>query len=90
LSGDEFLIVLKDASERKAVKVANRIRQIVEEKTKDWIYPVTISIGIATYPKDGSNITELVDKAEKANGIAKDMGKNMVLKWDNSKHGLYN
>lgn len=90
LSGDEFLIVLKDASECKAVKVANRIRQIVEEKTKDWIYPVTISIGIATYPKDGSNITELVDKAEKANGIAKDMGKNTVLKWDNSKHGLYN
>ncbi len=37
---------------------------------------------ISCYPKDGSCITELIDKAEKANGLAKDAGKNRVLMWD--------
>jgi diguanylate cyclase (GGDEF)-like protein len=83
LSGDEFLIVLKETNEVKAIRIAERIRQAVEEQTKTWIYPVTISIGISSYPKDGCCITELIDKAEKANGFAKDAGKNRVFTWDN-------
>lgn len=82
LSGDEFLIVLKETNEVKAVKIAERIRQAVEEQTKSWIYPVTISIGVSSYPKDGNCITELIDKAEKANGLAKEAGKNKVYMWD--------
>jgi diguanylate cyclase (GGDEF)-like protein len=85
LSGDEFLIVLNETNDVKAIKIAERIRQAVEEQTRSWIYPVTISIGIACYPKDGCCITELIDKAEKANGLAKDAGKNRVVMWNTTK-----
>lgn len=84
LSGDEFLIVLKETNEVKALKIAERIRQVVEEKTKDWIYPITISIGVSSYPKDGDCMAALIDKAEKANGLAKEAGKNRVLIWSAS------
>lgn len=82
LSGDEFLIILKETNEIKAAKIAERIRKAVEEQTLGWIYPITISIGISSYPKDGACITELIDKAEKANGLAKEAGKNRVFMWD--------
>jgi diguanylate cyclase (GGDEF)-like protein len=84
LSGDEFLIILKETNDAKAMRISERIRQAVQEQTKDWIYPVTISIGISSYPKDGGCITELIDKAEKANGFAKDAGKNKVFMWDSN------
>lgn len=84
LSGDEFLIVLKETNEAKAVKVAERIRKTVEESTVNWIYPVTISIGISSYPRDGQCMTDLINKAEMANGMAKEAGKNRVFTWNAS------
>lgn len=81
LSGDEFLVVLKGATDKNAFKLANRIREDVEEQTKDLVYPTTISIGLASYPKDGLGIEEIINKAEKANALAKGSGKNKVVKW---------
>lgn len=81
LSGDEFLVVLKGANEINAFKLANRIRVDVEEQTKDLVYPTTISIGLACYPNDGLGIEEIINKAEKANALAKSSGKNVVVKW---------
>lgn len=81
LSGDEFLIVLKEADEIKVLKIAERIRQTVQEKTRNWMHPITISIGVSSYPKDGECMTELIEKAEKANVHAKEAGKNKVFVW---------
>ena len=81
LSGDEFLVVLKGTNEINAFKLANRIREDVEEQTKDFVYPTTISIGLACYPNDGLGIEEIINKAEKANALAKSSGKNKVVKW---------
>lgn len=84
LSGDEFLVVSQRTNEINAVKLAERIRATVEEQTKRLIYPTTISIGVSIFPKDGNSLDEIVDKAEKANGIAKCSGKNIVVKWSSA------
>lgn len=81
LSGDEFLVVLEDTDSDNAVKLADRIRKAVEEQTKDLVYPLTVSIGVASYPDDGSNIDDIISKSEKANALAKSLGKNRVVKW---------
>ena len=81
-SGDEFLVILKDTNEINSVKSANRIREAVEDGTKDMLYPTTISIGLSCCPDDGLSTEEIVYKAEKANALAKNLGKNKVIKWD--------
>jgi diguanylate cyclase (GGDEF)-like protein len=82
LTGDEFLVILDNVTDEDAMKLAERIRVSVEEQTRFWTYSITVSIGIACYPKDGKCIEEVLNKAEKANVIAKSRGKNKVIKWE--------
>lgn len=79
LTGDEFLVLLKDTDKKGAAKLAERLRKHVETTAREWEYPVTVSIGIASYPEDGADISELLNKAEMANIKAKNMGKNRVV-----------
>lgn len=82
LTGDEFLVVLPEVDTEDAFRLAERTRMAVEEQTKDWIYPVTISIGIAHYSNEAINIEDIISKAERANSLAKNLGKNRVVKWN--------
>jgi len=79
LSGDEFLIVLKDISKKTAYIMAERIRNHVEKATKSWRYPVTVSIGVANCPIDGTDMNTVLDKAVSSNRQAKKSGKNCVM-----------
>lgn len=88
LSGDEFVVVLKNLNCEDTTKLAERIRKNVEKETKNWIYPITVSIGISSYPEDGHNIQEIIDGAERANLIAKSSGKNKVVRWNDDKEQL--
>lgn len=81
LSGDEFLVILKESDSENSVKIAENIRENVENQTINWVYPITVSIGMASYPKDSYKIDEVIDKAEKANNKAKILGKNKVVRW---------
>jgi FOG: GGDEF domain len=78
LSGDEFIIPLKNTALMEASKLGERIRAYIESQTINWKFPVTISIGIASFPLDGTNIDELLSMAEAALTIAKHMGKNQI------------
>lgn len=82
LSGDEFLVILKDTGELNAVKSAERIRKAVEKSTKEMTYPTTISVGLSCWPGDGVSAEEIIYKAEKANAMAKNSGKNKVVVWN--------
>jgi diguanylate cyclase (GGDEF)-like protein len=84
LSGDEFLVVLREVDKDNSLKLAERVREAVEKQTQNYIFPTTISIGIAHYPTDGTLIDELINKAEKANSYAKHKGRNKVVKWENT------
>ena len=76
--GDEFLVILPATSKRKAIAVAERLRSAVEVKSTTWQFPVTISIGLVTFPEKGKTSKELLKAAEDAAKLAKEKGKNQV------------
>ncbi len=60
--GDEFAVVLPDADEDAAWQVAHRIR---DRLARDAEEPrITVSIGVAVYPRDGTSVEELVGRAD--------------------------
>ena len=78
-SGDEFIVVLPDTPGEGARIIGERFRLAVKEASQTWRFPVTISIGIASYPTQGDTIQSLIDQVEAANKRAKDQGKDQVI-----------
>jgi diguanylate cyclase (GGDEF)-like protein len=78
-TGDEFVVILPDTPMAGAKIIAERIRLAVKETSELWRFPVTVSIGVASYPMHGDNLNTLIDKAEYANKRAKDLGKDQVV-----------
>jgi len=78
--GDEFIIVLPGANMHQALQIAERFRHTIE-LTKTPHY--TISIGIASYPKDGATVKALIEAADEGLYKSKTKGKNAVSCRDN-------
>jgi diguanylate cyclase (GGDEF)-like protein len=76
--GDEFLVLLPATASDAAFLVAERLRSAVETKSKAWEIPITISIGISSYPLHGTTVEELLLAVEKAAKYSKDNGKNQI------------
>lgn len=76
LSGDEFMIVLPGVRRAEAFRRAQKLCKSVARATSQWVYPVTISVGVASFPDDADNEEDLIRKAEEANSRAKREGKN--------------
>ncbi len=79
--GEEFALMLPETGEDGARLVAERIRKKIEEsifRAYDEKLKVTISIGIAIYPKDALKMKDLTEKADRALYAAKKSGKNVV------------
>ncbi|MFH1879096.1 MAG: GGDEF domain-containing protein [Candidatus Omnitrophota bacterium] len=79
--GEEFCVVLPETTKELAVTVAERLRRSVEEdeiKAFDEKVRITVSIGIATFPHDGEDVSSLIDKADTALYRAKRTGRNVV------------
>ena len=77
--GDEFVVVLPKTPLEDAKIIGERFRLAVKQASKNWLFPTTISIGIASYPMHGDTIDALIDKAESAKQPAKDQGKYRVI-----------
>src|SRR6185312_4596999 len=58
--GDEFLVLLPATTRDEVFVVAERLRSEVEVQSKLWEIPITISIGIATYPSHGTTVETLL------------------------------
>jgi diguanylate cyclase (GGDEF)-like protein len=78
-TGDEFVVILPDTSIEGAKIIGERFRLAVKEASKGWLFPSTISIGVASYPAHGDNINSLIDNAESAYKCAKQRGKDQVV-----------
>jgi len=79
LGGDEFAMLVTGLGEdRQAVDVADRIRAMLAEPFDCGGHQlvVTPSIGIAIYPRDSSDVDDLLVKADMAMYLAKDQGRN--------------
>jgi diguanylate cyclase (GGDEF)-like protein/putative nucleotidyltransferase with HDIG domain len=82
--GEEFSILLPETPPEQALEIAERIRRAVAERTFDVetsSEPIraTVSIGVAGYPKDGTDSNELIHQADLAVYRAKLQGRNRVL-----------
>jgi diguanylate cyclase (GGDEF)-like protein len=71
--GDEFIILLPSTPSVKAYTIAERLRETVQRKSNP---PITISIGIATYPHDASTADQIIEASDKALYASKEKGRN--------------
>ena len=80
--GDEFVIVLPGYGKNQAIDKVEEIRyrmsQTVYLSNQGLEVSVRASFGIATYPEDSANMTELLALADKAMFDIKKTGKNGV------------
>ncbi|HYH01975.1 MAG TPA: GGDEF domain-containing protein [Bacillota bacterium] len=80
--GEEFVIVLPQSDQETAAKIAEQVRSTVEKHgylTEDGErIPVTLSIGLASYPLVANNYEELLQLADHALYQAKNSGRNRV------------
>lgn len=95
--GEEFTIILNRCSEEQAFIIAERIRTTVQNYTFDATQNklhITVSIGIATYPRHANVANDLLKKADVALYLAKANGRNrteinqqvITLNLDNHSH----
>ncbi len=78
--GEEFVVLLDEIGLKEASELAENIRLKVASSPEIQEYavflPITISIGLAAYPKDSLVLEDLVEKADKAMYHAKQSGRN--------------
>jgi len=81
--GEEFAILLPETDLENACMLAERLRGKIEQETIGAFdvvdsQNVTVSIGVAAYPKDGSTMDELFKQVDGLMYKAKKLGKNRV------------
>jgi len=81
--GEEFGLIFPETSAASARDAANRMRELIERREFSVpqlrrILRVTVSIGVAVYPLDGTTATDLISRADAALYFAKKSGKNQV------------
>jgi diguanylate cyclase (GGDEF)-like protein/PAS domain S-box-containing protein len=82
--GEEFLLVLPGADVSGAVQFAEHLRLLLADTITSFDgqeIKVTISLGVATYPVDSTNYSEIICKADKALYVSKHRGRNRVTTW---------
>ena len=79
IGGDEFAILIPDATEEEAIHLAERIIRSTSQipfRFEGQNLRLTTSLGIALYPNHGANADDLTAHADAAMYQAKDAGKN--------------
>jgi diguanylate cyclase (GGDEF)-like protein len=81
--GEEFVLLLPETGKEGAMRVADNIRKRVNDhrfpgEEKQPEVTVTVSIGVATFPEDGTDRKALIHSADQALYKAKQKGRNAV------------
>jgi diguanylate cyclase (GGDEF)-like protein len=78
--GEEFVAVLADTGVDEAMRLVERFRELTARHVYEWMgRPVTLSVGVATYPDvKATDIHDLVKAADQAMYQAKVAGKDRV------------
>jgi len=81
--GEEFLVVLPESSLEDALNIAEHIRKHIEDLeiiSQDNLIKITVSIGVASAAgsREGINVMQVINRADKALYQAKHNGRNRV------------
>jgi len=79
--GEEFVMLIPDADKDAAFSLAERLREELARINLAPLPPITVSLGIASYPQDGTEIELLIKKADAAMYAAKKAGRNQSVKY---------
>lgn len=83
--GEEFSVILPDASIDRAIDLAENLRRNVESNTfvisDELNLKITISIGISTYPDNTQDVFKIYQNADEALYEAKRSGRNKVISY---------
>ncbi len=87
--GEEFVLILPETDADGGLRAAEKIRRRVAESPfgRDRSIPVTISIGVACFPRAGTDQTSLLRAADVALYQAKARGKNRCILFQSTEEG---
>ena len=81
--GEEFVVILPQTDKEDARQIGERIRSKVEQthfedKKRRLKVKLTVSLGVATFPENGTDQEELIKSVDQALYLAKWKGKNLI------------
>ncbi|WP_375492075.1 GGDEF domain-containing protein [uncultured Jatrophihabitans sp.] len=81
--GEEFVVLLPNASHPLVLAVAERVRRAVAElrvhlDEQTTLTDVSVSVGVAVYPRSGEGLDTLLQSADRALYAAKEGGRNRI------------
>ncbi|HEX8074595.1 MAG TPA: diguanylate cyclase [Thermoleophilaceae bacterium] len=79
IGGEEFAIIAPDSDHHAAYILAERMRREVRETFSQQPYPLTISLGVATFPRHGASAESLIAGADQALYAAKKLGRDRTV-----------
>ena len=82
--GEEFLVVLLDTNKDETMKVADKIRESIQNakfKVQDGVLKKTISLGVSEFPIDTQLFWQAIKYADVALYKAKETGRNKVIRF---------
>ncbi len=82
IGGDEFVVMIEDVSSRASLrKIAQKLADAIARplRVREFDLPLTVSIGIATAPRDGNDSETLLRNADIAMYRVKEQGGNSVI-----------
>ncbi len=82
--GEEFIILLPSTESNGAFYLAEKIRERIKEADYEINQSITISMGIASYPKHSTWMNDLIDKADQALYHSKENGRNLTTLYDDN------
>lgn len=75
LGGDEFAMLLPETGERQARLLVERLRKSLREAMHAGRWPVTFSLGVATFPSPPASLGEALKESDRLMYRAKNRGK---------------
>jgi diguanylate cyclase (GGDEF)-like protein/putative nucleotidyltransferase with HDIG domain len=79
VGGERFALILPDTDENEAFLLAERLRGELRDEFAADAVPLTISFGVASYPKTGETASSLLRAADEALYAAKESGRDRTV-----------
>lgn len=79
VNGGEYAVLLPDTDERGALALAERLRVEIQHAFAGGMAELTMSFGVAAFPKDAARSSSLIQAAASALFLAKELGRNRAV-----------